>query len=53
MVTQEVTNEWLDGDEGDMGYQELSDNKIIFEVIGYADIENEGNSDSNDVTPSQ
>ena len=39
MVTEGVAEEWLEGDDNDVGYQELSDDEIISEVLGHADIE--------------
>ena len=46
MVIEGVAEEWLEGDDKDVGYQELSDDEIIAEVLGHADIESEESSDS-------
>ena len=36
-----------------MGYQELSGDEIISEILGYADIESEGRSENDENTPPQ
>ena len=53
MVTEGVTEEWLEGDDNDVGYQELSDDEIISEVLGHADIESEESSENDENTPAQ
>ena len=53
MVTEGVAEEWLEGDDNDVGYQELSDDEIISEVLGHADVESEESSENNENTPPQ
>ena len=53
MVTEGVAEEWLEGDNNDVGYQELSDDEIIAEVFGHADIESEESSENDENTPPQ
>lgn len=49
MVTEEVAEEWLKGDDNDVGYQELSDDEIISEVLGHADIESKENYENDEI----
>ena len=44
MVTEGVAEEWLEGDDNDVGYQEWSDDEIIADALGHADIESEESS---------
>ena len=53
MVTEGVAEEWLEGDDNDMGYQKLSDGEIISEVLGHADTESEESSENEKNTPPQ
>ena len=53
MVTEGVADEWLEGDDNDVGYQELSDDEIISEELGHADIESEESSENDENTPPQ
>ena len=53
MVTEGVTEEWLEGDDNDVGYQELSDDEIISEVLRHADIKSEESSENDKNTPPQ
>ena len=53
MVTEGVAEEWPKGDDSDMGYQELSDDEIISEILFHADIESEENSGNDENTPPQ
>ena len=41
MVTEGVAEEYLKGNENDVGYQEFSHNEIISEVLGHADTDSE------------
>ena len=50
-VTEGEAEEWLKGDKSDVGYQELSDDNIISEVLGYADIESEENPENDENIP--
>lgn len=51
MVTEGVAVEWREGDDNDVGYQELSDDEIISEVLDYADIDSEESSENDENTP--
>ena len=51
VLTEGVAEEWLEGDDNDVGYQELSDDEIIAEVLGHADIESEESSKNDENTP--
>ena len=53
MVTEGVAEEWLEGDDNDVGYQELSNDEIIAEVQSHDDIESEENSENDENTPPQ
>ena len=53
MVTEGEAEEWLEGDDNDMGYQELSDDEIISEVLGHADVESKESSENDENTPPQ
>ena len=52
-VTDGVAEEWLERDDNDVGYQELSDDEIISEVLGHADIESEESTENDEITPPQ
>ena len=53
MVAEEVAKEWLKGHDKDVGYQKLSDDEIISEVFGQADIESEESSKDDENTSPQ
>ena len=53
LVTEGVAEKWLKGDDNDVGFQELSDDEIISEVLDYADIENEESSENDENTSPQ
>ena len=46
MVTEGVAEELLKGDDKDLRYQKLSDDEIISEVLGKADIESSKNDEN-------
>ena len=43
----------MKGNESDVGYQELSDDEIISEVLGYTDIESDKDSENDKTAPPQ
>ena len=49
LILTAVAEGWLEGDNNDVGYQELIDDKIIAEVLGHADIESEESSENDKV----
>ena len=53
MVTKGVAEEWLKGDNKDVGYRKLSDDEIISEVLDQADIEGEESSKNDENTTPQ
>ena len=53
LVTEGAAEEWLKGDKNDVGYQELSDDEIISEVLGYTDIESNEDSEDDETAPPQ
>ena len=50
MVTDGVAEEWLKGDDKDEGYRNLSDDEIISEVLGQADIDSAESSKNEENT---
>ena len=53
MATEGIAEEWLEGGDNDVGYQKLSDDEIIAEILGHADIESEESSENDENTPPQ
>jgi len=43
---ERVAEKWMNKDESDVGYQELSYDEIICEILDYDDIESEENSEN-------